>query len=849
MNSPAQSNAPRRILFVNYATANCGVHQYGRTLFSAIEKSRRFLFELASIHSLREFDDVVANGDFAAIVVNYHPETLPFVHVGMPRRYPVPCVAVMHEMTQAEADRMPRGIFQYYVMGDPTLNPGQPYVFSTGRILRHYENHKPLPALTTIGSFGFSVGSKGFQRLIDAVQEEFDEAVIRINIPPNGIIDREAALAKRQADLCRSRIWKPGIRLEATHQFLDDGDLMDFLAGNTLNAFLYDYLPKAGISSVPDHALAARRPIAVTRSIMFRHLIGLDPPITFEDASLRDIIRNGARPFDHLLREWTPENICLRYEQILERVLSDELAGKITAPGFAATLRAGLSRSTKRLTGFAARVAGAVRHRIMIPVIQPLGFSLKSAAARVRRLAGGARPAKRFNRILDDAARIELAMVIRRLAEFAPEIVAKKIPRANIQQAFVFDAVDHFAQMSSRPRILCIGSFEDSAAAALKKVGYEFEEIDPAVNRLDLGAFCRLPTTRKGSYDIVFSTSVIEHVKDDGAFLEQLAGLLAPGGVGILTCDFMEGYRLGDPVIGGNYRFYTRGDLTQRLAGRLPECDLVDAPAWNCPNPDFELGGFRYTFATLVFRKRAVSGSRASWERLLPAEQASFFNDNGYLVIPRAMTQAEVTQAISEIGEYGLHSTTEAIWDTPFTRRLVTNARLLAALTAIFGRDIRFFKGAYVETPASPGDSASPRRKALHVDYGIGEAQGDLRNSAASWVNVAFYLTDLTPERAPLWVVPCSNRDYGAVPASDLERLAGKAHMVLACAGDAVLFHSNTVHAASENASSEKRRALFFSYRPAWAKPAGPVPEWPEEFVRSFPAEHRDLLRNLNSGL
>lgn len=744
---------------------------------------------------------------------------------------------------------MPRGIFQYYVMGDPTLRENHPHVFSTGRILRPYENRKPLPAIPTIGSFGFSVGSKGFQRLIDAVQEEFDEAVIRINIPSNGIIDREATLARQQVELCRRRIWKPGIRLEATHRFLDDGELMDFLAGNTLNAFLYDYLPKAGISSVPDHALAARRPVAVTRSIMFRHLIGLDPPITFEDASLRDIIRNGTRPFDHLLREWTPENICLRYEQILGRVLSDKPAGKVTAPGFAAVLRVRRSRSAMYLTGFAARVAGAVKHRIMIPVVQPLGFELKSAAARLRRLVGGAKPAKRFNRILDDAARIELAETIRRLAGLAPEIVAKKLPRANVQQAFVFDAVDFFAQMSRSPRILCVGSFEDSAAAALKKVGYEFEEIDPAVNRLDLGAFCRLPTTRKGSYDIVFSTSVIEHVKDDGAFLEQIASLLAPGGVGILTCDFMEGYRLGDPVIGGNYRFYTRGDLSQRIAARLLECDLVDAPAWRCPSPDFELGGFRYTFATLVFRKRAERASQASWERLLPAEQARFFNDNGYIVIPAAMTQAEVAQAIAEIGEHGLRGTTEAIWEAPFTRRLVTNARLLAALTAIFGREIRFFKGAYVETPASAAGLVNPRRKALHVDYGIGEPQGDLRNSAASWVNVAFYLTDLTPEHAPLWIVPGSNRDYAAVPASDLEHLAGRAQMVLARAGDAVLFHSNTVHAASENASAEARHALFFSYRPAWAKPAGPVPQWPEDFVRSFPAEHRGLLTNLNSGL
>jgi len=90
---------------------------------------------------------------------------------------------------------------------------------------------------------------------------------------------------------------------------------------------------------------------------------------------------------------------------------------------------------------------------------------------------------------------------------------------------------------------------------------------------------------------------------------------------------------------------------------------------------------------------------------------------------------------------------------------------------------------------------------------------------------------------------------YGVVPDSDLDHLQDQAKMVLAHAGDAVLFNCNTVHASSYNFSGEPRHALFFSYRPAWAKPVGPVPEWPEEFIQSFPSEHRALLRNLNAGL
>lgn len=841
----------RKILFVNFAVMNCGVHQYGVNLYSVLAHSQRYEFVYVDVLSLEDLDREADKGDWAAILINFHPQTLSFIRPEMPRRFRSVCVAVMHEMMQSEVDSMPRGLFQFYIMGDPTLRQTNPNVFSTGRIVLEYENKKPLAQLVTVGSFGFSVGSKGFQRLVDLVQEEFDEAVVRINIPANGIIDQNATEAKRQVDLCRERLWKPGIQIKATHEFFDKDQLIDFLASNTLNAFLYDYIVKAGISSAADHAMTARRPIAITKSIMFRHLHNLKPPITIEDTSLKEIIRNGTRPYDHLLQEWSPQRICSRYEEILSTVLSTNKIGAIPPErmtnSIAESAKFSLIREKMMISPL--RVIRGLKRRASKYVLRPGAFGIKSAWLNILILLGLKKPRKHLNRILDDSARIEYAATIRKLSELVPQIVAKKIPRANIQQAFIFHTVEMFIRQFSKPRILCVGSFEDSAAVALKEIGFSIEEIDPVINKLDLNGFYNLPTTKPGSYDIIFSTSVLEHVNEDQQFMRQMADLLAPGGVGILTCDFKEGYKVGDPVIGGDYRFYTKQDLLQRILGELKDCELVGTPKWDCPYPDFELGGFKYTFATLVFRNSGNPDFRVTWDGLEPSEQAKFFDENGFLVIPAALSQKEVRRAIGEIKQFGLHGTTEDIWEAPFTRSLITNSKLLAALTAIFGKEIRFFKGAYVETPPSGGGDVRHQRKALHVDYGIGEPQGDLRNSAASWVNVAFYLTDLTPEHSPLWVVPGSNRIYSVVPASDLNRLEDRAKMVLARAGDAVLFHSNTVHAASHNFSNETRHTLFFSYRPAWAKPAGPVREWPDEFVQSFPSKHLGLFRELNVGL
>ncbi len=598
-----------RILFASYAVAECGAHQYGRNIFSAISQSVRFRFEYADILGLKDLDCVVGRGGFAAVIVNYHPTTMPFIKIDMPRRYGPPCIAIMHGMTPREADVMPQAFFQNYIMGDPTLKTSNPRVFATGRLIPAYQNTKPLPDVVTIGSFGFAQKTKGFLRLINAVQEEFDEAVIRLNIPPNGVGDPDAALARGQAELCRRSLWKPGIRLEATHEFFDIPALIDFLAANTVNALLYDYIPDGGISSAADHAMAARRPLAITRSSLFRHLHDLNPPITIEDRSIKDIISAGARPFDHLLREWSPESICRRYEYIIEQALAFESRTKSIGEGtFMKKTEAKLSHTGGQAAKFFFRVLRAIRRRWVIYLKEPAIALMQTAKVNFLILLGGPKPPMRFNRILDDSARVEHAAAIRRLAELDPAVFAKKIPRANIQQGFIFDAVRHFAKKDSK--ILCVGSYQDTAANSLKAEGYAVEDIDPNVNHLDLNAFFNLPTTKRGSYDIVFSTSVIEHVKDDEKFVAQMAELLAPWGVGVLTCDFMESYHVGAPIFEGNYRFYTKERLL-KIAAMLRDCELVDAPVWECPSPDFYLGGFNYTFATLAFRKRGPSGRGA----------------------------------------------------------------------------------------------------------------------------------------------------------------------------------------------------------------------------------------------
>jgi SAM-dependent methyltransferase len=210
-----------------------------------------------------------------------------------------------------------------------------------------------------------------------------------------------------------------------------------------------------------------------------------------------------------------------------------------------------------------------------------------------------------FNRILDNKAREQYKEVINKLNDWLPGMMARKIPEANIQQAFVLDTVIKFSQKMKAPRILCVGSYDDTAAAGLKKLRIRIDEIDPVLN-YDLNTFMGKPSTVKGGYDIIFSTSVLEHVEDDELFISQIAELLAPDGVAILTVDFNDQYNPADCIPQEDFRLYTQKDFKERLLPLLKDCSLVDAPEWDCSNPDFSYGGCHYTFATLVFRKKKV---------------------------------------------------------------------------------------------------------------------------------------------------------------------------------------------------------------------------------------------------
>ena len=643
------------ILIVSHKKAKCGIYQYGVDIANALQKSKVYDFIYVECSSQLELNAAIVTYSPKVIIYNYYPLTMPWLNSHITKGYRIPQFAIMHEVTQEEADKATLEMFDGFLCPDPTLKENNPYVFKTARMIPPFCNYQNIPDVLTIGSFGFGFGDKGFERLIDIAQKEFDRVRIRIHMPFNDLVDDNGTIyALKTDERCRNIIKNKNIELHIDHSYFNKQQLFEFLSGNTINAFFYDTNKHKGISSVIDSALAVRRPVAITKAGMFRHVFNATPSICIEDSNFKTIINNGIAPLVPFYNDWSEAGFINRYEKILDKVLGKvrDDAGKIDIQkdmpeGCKDAVvaierqknmddRNALIQEAERLIRakditkargilngilnldsqniatlidlsvcdiLEGKSTDAIKKLNIVLSIDPNNKVAKDNLQYVLQQEQCCKNEKRFNKILDNSAREEYKEIINTMFAELPDMMARKIPQANVQQAFVYDTVMKFYPNYSVPKMLCVGSYEDTAAALLKKKGITIEEIDPVIN-CDLNDFTNNLGTLKGTYDIIFSTSVIEHVQDDELFIKQIERLLAPNGVAVITCDYNDNYQPGDKVPQEDHRFYTQKDLRERLLGGIRNCSLIDIPNWDCPNPDFVYAGCRYTFATLVFQKK-----------------------------------------------------------------------------------------------------------------------------------------------------------------------------------------------------------------------------------------------------
>lgn len=515
-----------KVLFVNSAEPACGVHQFGMNLFNVLKKSADPMYAYVEPRSEDEFVGMVDQGaDF--VLVNFYPAIFPWFTLDTLneiRNRNLKVATIFHEVPVTGFDGL--------LYPDPTFKGYSRLLndwFSIGR---------PIPKIMPpaddtvdlshpiIGTSGFGFNNKGYVRLVEKVMEEFDHAIIRMHLPFARYGDITGARAREVAKECRALLHrKPGVTLEIDHRWLSQDEYIGWLAANDINCYLYDEMPGRGIASTIDFALMANRPIAVSKTTMFRHMAVCEPSVYVEDSSIAEILARGMAPLIPLYTEFAPERLG-----------------------------------------------------------QSVGIAIASITS-----------GERINRLLRNSDRDFLGWLGVKMRHELPDMMSRKIPEANVQQEWMVAQV----RLAKPMKTLCVGCYEDTAFELLKKERHVVG-IDPLVNGKTLRQFVLLDG---GEFECVFATSVIEHVDDDEQFIADMCSLLAHDGVGLLTCDFKEGWKKGDPLPATDERLYTSADI-DRLGRVLRKCGCywIDKPDTKGA-PDFHYQGHDYSFMALCFKK------------------------------------------------------------------------------------------------------------------------------------------------------------------------------------------------------------------------------------------------------
>ena len=94
-----------------------------------------------------------------------------------------------------------------------------------------------------------------------------------------------------------------------------------------------------------------------------------------------------------------------------------------------------------------------------------------------------------------------------------------------------------------------------------------------------------VPDLALGRYDVVLALDVLEHLADDASALRNLANLVRPGGLAILTVPARPDLWSEFDAIQGHKRRYTRGGLKDLIgrSGAFAGCEAVSCWPWLVP--------------------------------------------------------------------------------------------------------------------------------------------------------------------------------------------------------------------------------------------------------------------------
>lgn len=293
------------VLFLNHKVTNCGVYQYGVRVYGILKNSKNVNYEYKEISNEEEYIHEVKNFNGSDILYNYHIATMSWLGPNTINKS-FRNIGILHESDgyffdiKLSLDELPRPLFfgNYETSSNEFIN---------------YSDGEDVPIF---GSFGFGFESKGFDKIVEIVNNQYDKAIIKFVTPVSYYDSNGIYTIKQMFQKCNKNITKPGIKLLVSTDFLTNDEIALFLKSNTMNIFLYDKLDGRGISSVLDYAIASGKPLGISDSHMFRHVYGDE--VCLYKVSIEECMKNSVQYFSKFLDDYSHENFINAFNLIFK---------------------------------------------------------------------------------------------------------------------------------------------------------------------------------------------------------------------------------------------------------------------------------------------------------------------------------------------------------------------------------------------------------------------------------------------------------------------------------------------------------------------------------------------------
>ena len=294
-----------KVLLLNHQFVECGLYQIAVRIFNIISTSTKVDYQYRVVKDRNSYLSALkeVNPDF--IIYNYHFDRMPWLRDSdVTENTKSKHYFIYHDGSMMKV--YDKYLFFGALDPDELAVPKSKTILLPRPIYKYTGSYKEN-GVTTIGSFGFAFNHKRFHTIAPYVGSQFLTSRVRLHFTNPYFGDTPGNKLSDIINLCR-KTCPPNVELSISTDFMSDSKVLDFLAGNDLNLFLYDIsLQNPGISSAIDYALSVKRPIAVSNNMMFRHVISDD--ILVSKSTLGSILRRGTAPIDKFYSMWSPDRL------------------------------------------------------------------------------------------------------------------------------------------------------------------------------------------------------------------------------------------------------------------------------------------------------------------------------------------------------------------------------------------------------------------------------------------------------------------------------------------------------------------------------------------------------------